>query len=583
MESTSAVDQCRRPSVHVDPPTRIATAGRPLSPTCAGCAAARCTCPATRGTTRPAAPGTCGPTTARPRSPTRRSPTRSPNWSARPRPPACGSPRRAPGTGRRRCPGSSADAVLLRTSAMTELRIDAAQPDRPGGRRGAVGRRDRPRRRRPAGLPAHVQPERRRGRVVPRRRPELVRPRPWPAVQRGHRRRGRARRRHDRPRDGRPGQRPAVGGPRRRRRLRRGHRPGIRPDPGRRPVRRHAGLGVGAGSAGDRRLGRLGRRRARRGDQPCCGWSGPPTCRGCRTAVRGRTVVVDRRGDRRDPSGRRRDHRAAAGAASRRSTPSTSRRPPRWPGCTWSRRSRLPRTPAAPCWPGCRTTPSRRWWRRPARIRAPSCCSPRSASSAARCRARHRGAARWTGSTARSWCSRSAPARRPGGWAAQRADAERVLDAVQPWGTGALYLSMIDDRVDERRAVPAANWDRLAAVRVRRRPRWPLRGPAQRLSLAPTRFSAGSGGFGRFGRARRGTGSDGGRWRRHGSRRGSPRRWSARVRMAEGGARRRGRPVGGEGGGRRRRWFADQTRVRAPVLPGSARVAPRSRWATAVR
>jgi hypothetical protein len=52
-----------------------------------------------------------------------------------------------------------------------------------------------------------------------------------------------------------------------------------------------------------------------------------------------------------------------------------------------------------------------------------------------------------------------------GGWATHRADAERVLDAVQPWGTGALYLSMIDDRVDERRAVPTANWDRLRRVR----------------------------------------------------------------------------------------------------------------------
>jgi FAD/FMN-containing dehydrogenase len=55
--------------------------------------------------------------------------------------------------------------------------------------------------------------------------------------------------------------------------------------------------------------------------------------------------------------------------------------------------------------------------------------------------------------------------RDPDGWAGQRADAERVLDAVQPWGTGALYLSMIDDRVDERRAVPTANWERLRRVR----------------------------------------------------------------------------------------------------------------------
>ena len=55
---------------------------------------------------------------------------------------------------------------------------------------------------------------------------------------------------------------------------------------------------------------------------------------------------------------------------------------------------------------------------------------------------------------------------RPGGWAAQRVDAERVRDAVQPWGSGSLYLSMVDDRVDERRAVPGASWDRLTAIRA---------------------------------------------------------------------------------------------------------------------
>lgn len=57
------------------------------------------------------------------------------------------------------------------------------------------------------------------------------------------------------------------------------------------------------------------------------------------------------------------------------------------------------------------------------------------------------------------------PGRR-GGWAAQREDAERVHDAVQPWGSGSLYLSMLDDRADERRAVPGGSWDRLAAVRA---------------------------------------------------------------------------------------------------------------------
>ena len=54
---------------------------------------------------------------------------------------------------------------------------------------------------------------------------------------------------------------------------------------------------------------------------------------------------------------------------------------------------------------------------------------------------------------------------RLGRWTAQREDAGRVLDAVQPWGTGALYLSMLDDQADERRAVPSANWDRLSQIR----------------------------------------------------------------------------------------------------------------------
>jgi len=55
---------------------------------------------------------------------------------------------------------------------------------------------------------------------------------------------------------------------------------------------------------------------------------------------------------------------------------------------------------------------------------------------------------------------------RSGGWDGQRVDADRVRDAVQPWGSGSLYLSMVDDRDDERRAVPGGHWDRLAAIRA---------------------------------------------------------------------------------------------------------------------
>jgi FAD/FMN-containing dehydrogenase len=53
----------------------------------------------------------------------------------------------------------------------------------------------------------------------------------------------------------------------------------------------------------------------------------------------------------------------------------------------------------------------------------------------------------------------------PDGWTEQREHADRVLDAVEPWGTGALYLSMVDDRVDERRGVHNDNWQRLSQIR----------------------------------------------------------------------------------------------------------------------
>jgi FAD/FMN-containing dehydrogenase len=52
-----------------------------------------------------------------------------------------------------------------------------------------------------------------------------------------------------------------------------------------------------------------------------------------------------------------------------------------------------------------------------------------------------------------------------GRWTTQRQDADRVLDAVQPWGTGAVYLSMLDDQADERRAVPSTHWQRLSGIR----------------------------------------------------------------------------------------------------------------------
>jgi len=73
----------------------------------------------------------------------------------------------------------------------------------------------------------------------------------------------------------------------------------------------------------------------------------------------------------------------------------------------------------------------------------------------------------------------------PDGWVTQREHADRVLDAVEPWGTGALYLSMVDDQADERRAVPSANWQRLSRVRSAADP--------DRLFVLPHTASVGAG------------------------------------------------------------------------------------------
>jgi FAD/FMN-containing dehydrogenase len=52
------------------------------------------------------------------------------------------------------------------------------------------------------------------------------------------------------------------------------------------------------------------------------------------------------------------------------------------------------------------------------------------------------------------------------GWPAVREDAHRVMGALQPWTTDSSYLLMADDSVDERRGWPAASWQRLTAVRA---------------------------------------------------------------------------------------------------------------------
>lgn len=51
-------------------------------------------------------------------------------------------------------------------------------------------------------------------------------------------------------------------------------------------------------------------------------------------------------------------------------------------------------------------------------------------------------------------------------WAAVREDAHRVMSALQPWRTDAAYLLMADEIADVRRGWPAASWARLAAVRA---------------------------------------------------------------------------------------------------------------------
>jgi hypothetical protein len=51
-------------------------------------------------------------------------------------------------------------------------------------------------------------------------------------------------------------------------------------------------------------------------------------------------------------------------------------------------------------------------------------------------------------------------------WRGMRADAARVLDALAPWRTGSLYLSMVETPTDGRRGLPTASQSRLQAVRA---------------------------------------------------------------------------------------------------------------------
>ena len=52
------------------------------------------------------------------------------------------------------------------------------------------------------------------------------------------------------------------------------------------------------------------------------------------------------------------------------------------------------------------------------------------------------------------------------GWPAVQEDATRVTEALAPWATGSTYLLMTDADVEERRGWPASSWQRLVDIRA---------------------------------------------------------------------------------------------------------------------
>ena len=395
-------------------------------------------------------------------SPIRRSPPRSPTWSARPPRPACRVAPQGTGHGAPPLAGRLEDAVLLRTSAMTELRVDA---ERRTARVGAGVRWgdvvERAGARGPRG-PAHLQPRRRRRRLLARRRAELVRPARRPAVQRAHRRRAGARRRHVRPGHRRPTTATCCGRPA-------GAAGGfgvvtalefdLLPVP--RVVRRDARLG----------LGRTPSRVLRAWSE----WAGeaPETVTSVARLFQAPDVPwlpADVRG--RQPRHRRRRRRSGTPTRPRALlAPLRALRPG---DRHLRRRARRLRRPAAarPGGPD-RGLRQQRPARRPARARGRGAGRRRRAGLGVGAALRRaaparrsavppgaRAAVRWTAWTARSSCSAWA-LDTGAGWAAVREDAHRVMDALQPWATGSAYLLMADEEVDERRGWPAASWQRL--------------------------------------------------------------------------------------------------------------------------
>ena len=211
--------------------------------------------------------------------------------------------------------------------------------------------------------------------------------------------------------------------------------------------------------------GRLVRRRPGRGDQRRSGCSTRPTSHRCRPDCAAATRVVDG-AVLGDDAGPPRCSRRCARCAPEIDTFDASRRR-RWSGCTSTRRDRrrlreqhpgLRRCPDAveALVDGRRAAaPARRLLFAELRQLGGALARPR------------RAAAPWPGSTARSSCSRRARAR-PGGWTQQREDAERFLAAVEPWATGRCTCSMLDDQATSAAAVPPRLHARLSEIRAQR-------------------------------------------------------------------------------------------------------------------
>ena len=154
--------------------------------------------------------------------------------------------------------GSLADTVLLKTSGLGGVEIDAErQIARVGAGVRLGGRRRRGRPARPD-RPARLLAQRRRRRLLARRRHGLARPQPRPADQQPDRDRARHRRRRDRPHRRGQRRRAVLGAARRRRQLRRRHRARVPALPGERDLRRLHDVGLERVRARARRPGPSG-------------------------------------------------------------------------------------------------------------------------------------------------------------------------------------------------------------------------------------------------------------------------------------------------------------------------------------